>query len=204
MTDTATIVTLWGTYGTGTDEIATKLAEVLGVPMHRGAYSSDELKAAVMSPTDDPNADSWYLVQALPPGGNSKWRTIFRGVQQAQDQVREKLIAEVKEDAKRGGVFVGRNATYILRDYPNALHVRLDGPIEKRVARIVARQNLDQDQAQENAIFEDEVRAGMSIALFNWDPRQDEHYDLAVFTTNLEIDEVVNVIAGAVRAKLAN
>lgn len=197
------IITLWGTYGTGTDEIALKLSEKLGIPLHRGSYSSDDLKDAKFRPEDDPFAGNWYLVQATPPHGRATWRTIFKGVERAEDETRANLEREVKKDAERGGVFIGRNGTYILQGYPNALHVRLDGPIEKRVDRIVARQNISRAQAEEDAHFEDEVRAGMSLNLFDWDPRGNELYDLAVFTTSMDLDTVVEVIAAAAQAKLA-
>lgn len=199
----ALIVTLWGTYGTGTDEVADKLAEELNIPLHRGAYSSDDLKSAAKDPTDDINANSWYLVQAVPSHGRTTWRTIFRNVEQGMDKTRENLVRHVRDDAARGGVFVGRNATFILNKYPGALHVRLDGPLEKRVERVAKRQNLTPQQAEQDALFEDEVRASMSVQLFNWDPRTDEGYDMVLFTTDMDLDTVVAIIAGAARAKHA-
>ncbi len=40
----------------------------------------------------------------------------------------------------------------------------------------------------------------MAIALFDWDPRIPDHYDLVVNTSRIPLDAVVEMVLAAVRA----
>ncbi|HZK05473.1 MAG TPA: cytidylate kinase-like family protein [Actinomycetaceae bacterium] len=196
------IVTLWATYGSRLEEVALKLAEELNIPFRKGAFTSQDLKDAADRAAHDRGADGWYIVQAIPARGRRfTWRNIFQGVERSLDETRESLVRDVREQAREGGVFMGRNATVILGSYPNALHVKLDGPLEERIKRIMKERGVDERQAREDQRFEDDVRAQMSISLFDWDPRSEEGYDLTVQTTHLDTDTIVAIIAGAARAK---
>ncbi|MFZ0530510.1 MAG: cytidylate kinase family protein, partial [Propionicimonas sp.] len=102
-----------------------------------------------------------------------------------------------------GGVVLGRNATVVLAENPRALHVKLDGPVETRVARAAAEAGIDLDRAARRQVHEDAVRAEMSLKLYNWDPRQSDRYDLVINTAHLDDDAVVQIIVAASRAKAA-
>lgn len=199
------IVTLWGTYGSGTRRIAELLSEELGVPLHAGAFSSDDLeRAADPAAKPEPDGNAWYLVQAIRETGR-KYPTLNRlpTLERHAHEARSELIEAVQNDAKRGGVFMGRNGTMILADYPNALHVKLDGPCRERVQRGMEEDGISLAHARNRCRFEDDVRSQMSVSLFDWDPRDIDGYDLVLNTVQLSDAEVVEVITAASRMKLA-
>jgi len=97
---------------------------------------------------------------------------------------------------------VGRNGAYILADWPTALHVKLDGPLEQRIARAAQEAGISPDRAARRQKNEDKIRADMSIELYGWDPRDPTRYDLVVNTGRMDLDACVDLIAQAYRAKL--
>ena len=78
----------------------------------------------------------------------------------------------VIEAAREGGVITGRNGALILADWPGALHVLLDGPLQQRIERAAEESGIDVERAAKRQKREDQVRADMSIELYGWDPRE--------------------------------
>lgn len=200
------IVTVWATFGSGLDAFGKKLAEKLDVPFHKGAFSSDDLHGAAEGGGDaapEPDGDSWYLVQAVyEQGRRFQWRNIFQGVKRGREEQRQDLITAVQNDARRGGVFLGRNGTVILGNYPNALHVKLDGPVEARIQKAVKELGISEEKAREEQQFEDNVRSQLSVALFDWDPLVNDRYDLVLNATEMDLDLMVEIAAAASHAKM--
>jgi cytidylate kinase len=110
--------------------------------------------------------------------------------------------ATVQRWARDGGVIVGRNGAFILADLPNALHVKLDAPVEQRIARAAQEAGISTDRAARRQKNEDRVRADMSIELYGWDPHDATRYDLVVNTGRMDPDACVEIIAQACRTKL--
>ena len=98
-----------------------------------------------------------------------------------------------------GVVVLGRNATVILADHPGALHVKLDGPLEQRVARAAAEASIPLAEASRRQAREDRVRAEMSLRLYNWDPRSNDRFDLVINTGLVGLDAAVELILEALR-----
>ena len=98
---------------------------------------------------------------------------------------------EVIESARQGGVIMGRNGALILADWPGALHVLLDGPLQQRIERAAEESGIDVDRAAKRQKQEDQVRADMSIELYGWDPRESTRYDLLVNTGLMDLDTCV-------------
>lgn len=195
------VVTLWETHGSGMAEIAAALAERLGVPLHQGALSTEDLVGAAARGESAQNG--WYLVQATGrPGKRFRWGNLIDGTRKGNAEIAAETTAEIRELAAEGGVFQGKNATFILQDLPNALHVKLDGPFEKRLAGLIAA-GTPPFEAKDRIRFEDEIRSQMSEEIFGWNPLQDDLFDLVVNTTALEFETCIEVIAGAVLAKVA-
>lgn len=205
-TDTTTepVVTLFESYGSGADQVARKVAEALGVTYLGQRYSSEKLEEADAG--KDVDEDGAFL------------RFFKRFGQETTDHLDNILIPsdqrneydlvvennrDIFEATASGGVVLGRNATVILADNPAALHVKLDGPVEARIARASADAGIDLDRAARRQVHEDEVRAQMSIKLYNWDPRENDRYDLVINTGRLDLDTTVDIIVAASRAKAA-
>ena len=110
----------------------------------------------------------------------------------------EKLI---KEHARGGAVILGRAAAIILKDVPNALHVRLDGPPARRVEQAMAMEELSREDAERLRKSGDRAREGYVRHFYNADPRDPALYHLVIDSTALPVAAVVDVIAAAAVAK---
>jgi glucuronide carrier protein len=100
-----------------------------------------------------------------------------------------------------GGVIVGRDATVILSDMQGALHVRLQAPVRTRVARAAEALGISPDVAAQRQEREDRVRTQMSQRLMHWDPDDASRYDLVIDTSDVSLDEAVDMIVAASEAK---
>ncbi len=195
------VVTLWETHGSGMAEIAAALSARLDVPLHSGAFSTEDLVGAAARGENSQNG--WYLVQATGrPGKRFRWGHLIEGSRRANAEIAEENTREILSLSEDGGVFQGKNATFILQDLTNALHVKLDGPFEKRLAALVKKKNMSPNDAKDEIRFEDEIRSQMSEEIYGWNPLQDDLFDLVVNTTALDFDTIIEVIASAVLAKV--
>lgn len=188
---TRPVVTLFETYGSGATTIGRAVAEALGVPFIGQAFSSEDIEGAEQGRTQEDSLLERVLgtlgrTVAAADGG------IFSGPVLTKDAVGN--IRAVHESVADGGVILGRNATVILREVRTALHVKLDGPLEQRIARGAAEAGIDLGQARARQAREDRVRAELSLRLHNWDPRGNDHFDLVVNTGNVPTHVAVEMI----------
>jgi glucuronide carrier protein len=184
------VITLFETYGAGADVIGPRLAEALGVPYVGQVFSSDDIEDR-----SDPH-EGWIgrLVASLVGPGAAE--SAIEAAPEQEALVREN-VAAVLDAAKTGGVILGRNATVILADHPGALHVKLDGAPDHRIARAAAAAGIDEAQAGRRLAREERARAEMSLALYGWDPRLNDRYHLVVNTSLLGDDVTLQVILDA-------
>jgi cytidylate kinase len=199
---TTPVVTLFESYGSGASYIGPRVAQALGVPFHPQAFSSEELEAAM---TEREKEGVLARVFGAMGGSYTSYAGLEGpGVAMAQrdnyDLVVENTRA-VQEAARQGGVITGRNGALILADWPEALHVKLDGPLQQRIERAAKESGIDVQRAAKRQRREDQVRADMSIELYGWDPRETDRYDLAVNTGTMHLDTCVAIIVAAARIK---
>lgn len=118
------------------------------------------------------------------------------GVLAGEDYRREteKLI---REHAEGGAVILGRAGAIILRDDPRALHVRLDGPVERRVERAMRAEGLTREDAERLRKGGDRAREAYVRHFYGCDARDPSHYHLVIDSTALPVETVVEVIAAA-------
>jgi len=196
---TRPVVTLFESYGSGADYIGARVADALGVPFHTQAFSSDELEAAATAAEGGGLLSRVYAAM-----GGSYAGLDGPAVAMAQrddyDVVMENTRV-VQQEAHEGGVIMGRNGALILAHWPAALHVKLDAPLEQRVERAAREAGISVERARKRQKHEDQVRADMSLALYGWDPRETERYDLVVNTGTMDPDTCVDIIVQAARVK---
>lgn len=120
------------------------------------------------------------------------------GVLAGEDYRREteKLI---REHAREGAVILGRAGAVILRDEPGALHVRLDGPPERRVEQAMRLEGLSREDAERLRRDGDRAREAYVRHFYGCDARDPSLYHLVIDSTALPTDVVVDVIAAALR-----
>ena len=196
------VVTLFESYGSGAGYVSEKVAQALGIPLHAQAFSSEELENAM-----ERRESEGVLTRVFGAMGGP-YATYAGlegpGVALAQRDNYELVMQNtrfVKEAAREGGVLVGRNGAFILADWPGALHVRLDGPLQQRIARAAQESGIDTERAARRQKREDQIRADMSITLYGWDPRELDRYDLVVNTGTMDLDTCVDIIVQAARVK---
>jgi len=196
---TTPVVTLFESYGSGAGYVGPRVAEALGIPVHAQAFSSDEIERAMTE-----RESEGLLSQVFGAMGGSYAGLEGPAVAAAQRDNYELVMENtrlVTEEARQGGVIVGRNGALILADWPGALHVLLDGPLQRRIERAAEESGIDLQRAAKRQKREDQTRADMSILLYGWDPRETTRYDLVVNTGSLDLDTCVDIIVAAWRIR---
>jgi cytidylate kinase len=105
----------------------------------------------------------------------------------------------IREHAARGAVVLGRAGALVLHDHPGALHVRLDGPAERRVERMMELQGLERAEAERMRKDADRAREAYVRHFYGADARDPVHYHMVIDSTRLPLGAVVDAIAAALR-----
>jgi cytidylate kinase len=201
------VVTVSAAYGAGGAEVAPAVAERLGLPFVDRAIPAQVagrlgVPIAVAEANDETVVRGlWRLVTSLgampdPAGGvlpqtNTPDERSFR-------QQTERVLEEIADGD--GGVVLGRAAALVLRDRPDALHVRLDGPRDRRLAAAVGRSGRPVDDVRRELEANDRGREAYVRHFYRTDPALCRHYHLVVDTTVLPLDTVVDLVVAAARA----
>lgn len=200
---TAPVVTLFESFGSGATTVGEAVAAALDVPFHEQAFSSQQLEESAQQ-----REKEGLLTRMFDAMGDASFGGVDVGdvstAQRDRYDLVEQNTAQVEQWARTGGVIVGRNGALILADWPGALHVMLDGPLEQRIARAAEEAGISRERAARRQKNEDRVRANMSIKLYSWDPRDHVRYDLVVNTGRLDLDTCVEIIVNACRSKAAH
>ena len=198
---TTPVVTLFETYGSGASYIGPRVAQALRVPFHPQAFSSEEIERAMTE-----RENEGLLSRVFSALGGSYAALEGPAVAMAQQDNHDLVMDNtrtVTEAAREGGVITGRNGAFILAQWPGALHVLLDGPLQERIQRAAEESGIDAERAARRQKREDQVRADISIELYGWDPREPTRYDLVVNTGTMTLDACVDIIVQAARLKVA-
>jgi cytidylate kinase len=193
------VVTLFETYGSGASYIGPRVAQALGVPFHPQAFSSEAIERAM---TERENEGVLSRVFSVLGGSYAGLEGPAVAIAQRDnyDLVMDNTRT-VTDAAREGGVITGRNGAFILAEWPGALHVLLDGPLQERIERAAEESGIDVQRAAKRQKREDQVRADISIELYGWDPRDTTRYDLVVNTGTMALDTCVDIIVQAARVK---
>ena len=199
---TTPVVTLFESFGSGAEYIGQRVAAALGVPFHAGAFSSQEIEDAM---TRREAGGMLSRVFGAMGGTYAAYAGLEGGsVPDAQRDNYELVMEntrEVVKSAQQGGVIMGRNGALILADWPAALHVKLDGPLQARLKRIAETSGMSLEHAARRQKQEDQVRADISLELYGWNPQEFDHYDLLVNTGLMDLDMCVDIIVAAAKVK---
>jgi hypothetical protein len=95
------------------------------------------------------------------------------------------------------GVILGRAATVLLRDDPRVLHVRLHGPVERRVRRAAALEGISEDEARRRLELTDRARYAYVDTLYGVDPGAPGLYGLIVDATAMSLEDCAELIERA-------
>jgi cytidylate kinase len=202
------VVTVSASFGAGGAEIAPAVAERLGLPFHDRVIPA-QVAGRLGVPVAEAEANDetitrglWRLVSSLgtmpdPVGGVLPTSTLPD--ERAYRQQTERVLGEIA--AGPGGVVLGRAAAIVLRDRADVLHVRLDGPPERRLAAAVAHSGRPEDDVRRQRDAADRAREAYVRHFYRCDPREARHYHLVVDSTALPHDAVVDLVVTAARAR---
>jgi cytidylate kinase len=200
------IVTISAPYGAGGAEVAPAVAQRLGLPFHDRAIPA-RVAGRLGVPVAEAEANDetvvrglWRLVASLgtmpdPVGGVMPSSSVPD--ERAYRQQTERILAEVADSG--GGVVLGRAAAIVLGERPDALHVRLDGPPERRLADAVARSGRPEDDVRRDLEANDRTREAYVRHFYRCNPASARHYHLVIDSTAVSLDTVVDLIVLAAR-----
>ena len=96
---------------------------------------------------------------------------------------------------------LGRAGAMVLGDRPDVLHVRLDGPRDRRLAAAVERSGRPLDEVRREMEANDRTREAYVRHFYRCDPAEARHYHLVVDSTALPLETVVDLVVTAARAR---
>lgn len=202
------VVTISAAYGAAGAEVAPAVAARLGMPFHdRAIPVKVAARMGVTLAEAEANDETivrglWRLVTSLAtmpdPVGGVAPSAQAPDERSYRDQT-ERILLEIADGD--GGVVLGRAAAMVLAERADALHVRLDGPPEGRLAAAVARSGRDRDDVRREMETIDRGRESYVRHFYRCDPRSARHYHLVIDSTALPLDSVIDLVAAAARAR---
>src|SRR3954469_13324942 len=159
------VVTISAAYGTAGAEVAPAVADRLGLPFHDRAIPA-WVAGRLGVPVEEAEANDetvvrglWRLVASLgtmpdPVGGVLPTSNLPDA--RAYREQTERILGEIADGA--GGVVLGRAGALVLKDRPDALHVRLDGPRAQRLAAAIGRSGRSPEEVRSEMEANDRTR----------------------------------------------
>jgi hypothetical protein len=201
---TPPLVTISASYGAGGSQIGPAVAERLGVEFLDRAIPT-RVADRLQVPLDDALAHDESLGDAigrlvstfalLPELAGAMAQAGYL----AGEDYRRETERLIKEHSRGGAVILGRAGAVILGDHPDALHVRLDGPPDKRVAQAMQLEGLGRDDAERLRKDGDRAREAYVRHFYNRDAKDPSLYHLVIDSTAIPLEAVVEVIVAAAR-----
>ena len=198
-TDEKFVITINREIGSGGCTIGRKLAEKLGVKFYNKAVLQQLVNHFDISPEQidriKARKKNWWteLSELIATGMAPSYSDKLGEVTSRHLFEKEKeIILNIAEE--ESCVIAGRSGFFILKDHPNKLSVFVHAPLEKRIARVMRKQNLSEEEARDLIAKIDEGRDNYTKA-FTGTSRYDVHnYDLVLNTQNIDEDEAVETI----------
>ena len=202
------VVTISASYGAGGAEVGPAVAARLGLVFHDRAIPA-QVAGRLGVPLAEAEANDENVARGL-------WRIVaslgtmpdpMGGVVPVTEQLDERTFRQQTERVVReiadgpGGVVLGRGAALVLGERPDALHVRLDGPPERRLDAVVARTGRPREEVRRELRANDAAREGYVRRSYRADATSPRLYHLVIDSTALPLQTVVDLVVEAARAR---
>lgn len=221
------IITISRQYGSGGDEVAQRVTELLGYRIFdkrliaQAAADSGLWHQEISDYSEDNHKVRGFLDKLLnrtPTIAEAHvWHETTDGTRVVEEvKVSEDVAVTLVEKAIRTAhttgemIIVGRGGQVILRDEADVLHVRIEAPMEERIARVKAEMrqeratyNADIDlrrDAQDRIIERDEASADYLQRYYSEKLNDPLLYHIVLNTGKLSIHQAADIIAGLVQA----
>ena len=194
-----TIVTVSASYGAGGAIVGPQLAERLEVPFLDRAIPTEVAQRLAV-----PLEEASVRDQAI---GGLLSRVALRlapigmafGAEPA-DAIGEDSYCRATEEIIReraalgDAVILGRAAALVLKDDPRALHIRLDGPRERRIEQAIRLGEGERSAVERRLDETDRAREAYVRHFYHADARSAGHYHLLIDSTAVPLEAVVEMI----------
>ncbi|TFV61759.1 cytidylate kinase-like family protein [Geodermatophilus sp. DF01-2] len=202
------VVTISASYGAGGAEVGPAVAVRLGLVFHNRVIPA-QVAGRLGVPLAEAEANDETVARGL-------WRVVaslgampdpMGGVVPVTEQLDERTFRQQTERVVReiadgpGGVVLGRAAALVVGDRPDALHVRLDGPAERRLEAAVGRIGRPREEVRRELRANDAAREGYVRRAYRVDPVAAHNYHLVIDSTALPLQTVVDLVVTAARAR---
>jgi cytidylate kinase len=196
------LVTISAAYGAGGSLIGPRVAQRLGV-----RFLDRAIPVSVADQLEVPREG--LSQQPVPRSVFRRWLPkfvpathVFAGTAtrddpttMTEDEFRLATEQALHEFSEVGAVILGRAAAVVLRDEPGALHVRLDGPIERRIGQAMVIHGVDRPTAERELKIADRARESYVERWYGVDPHDPRCYDLVIDSTRINVETCVELIA---------
>lgn len=218
------VITINGEYGSGAPEIGVEVARTLGMDYVDRlvlAEASRRIRVPVAAlaereertPTLGERAarllqrvlERSALTGGDPYFGASMDALLFQpypeGTHEASQEIDDRrfvqTISQAIRDLAQSGdlVIVGRASNLVLKDHPQALHIGLVAPWERRVRVIMEREHLDKPTAERRIIQVERARDIYYRRFYRVDARDPHQYHLVLNTGVLTFHQAADIIA---------
>lgn len=198
------VVTIGREYGSGGHEIGALAAQKLGVPLYDKevltlAAKESGICTEIMESHDEKASVSGMLSMAPAASVNGMGFGLQMSMNQRVFLAQFAAITKLAEE--KSCVVVGRCADYVLRDMKNVTHVFIYASPEKRAARIMEKEHVDESQARELIRKTDKQRKNYYnfFADGNWGMRS--NYDLMLRTDGHTTEELADILCAFAHLK---
>jgi cytidylate kinase len=202
------LVTISAAYGAGGSLVGPRLADRLGVP-----FLDRAIPVSVADHLEVPREG--FTRKELPRDTFRRWLPRFAPAARlfsadaigtdpaamSEQEFRDATERVLHEYAEAGAVIIGRAAAVVLRDEPGALHVRLNGPADRRIGQAMVVLGVDRPTAERELKIADRTRETYVMRWYGVDPHDSRCYDLIINSTRINVEHCVEVIATAARTR---
>ncbi|MGY6501805.1 MAG: cytidylate kinase-like family protein [Acidimicrobiales bacterium] len=196
------IITVSASYGAGGSLVAPLVADRLGLPYLNRAQAASDSQRMHQEATEAAHSDE-ELERGL-------WRRLLGALAATPTEL--SIPGEMAEhpdratrreaerqlhsfmDEHEGGVVLGWAAALV---FPDALRVRLDGPVEQRIVQGMAIEGLSEDEARRRQKNTDEVRRLYWRRLYQRDWMDPAHFHLWLDGTAFTSEAIAEAVAVA-------
>ena len=207
------IVTISGAFGAGATTVGPAVAEQLGLPfLDRAipvavartlavpvdaALGQDERRPSFIQRVIASMAAAGTPLGVNPTPQTTAVMPTHEMFKLATEQVLRELVTE------GGGVVLGRAAAVVLAGHPNTLHVRLHGPRDARITRVMEHDHTDRESAAKLTDQTDRAWESYVHYFYKTDLKDARLYHLMIDTTVIPLDTCTQIIVTAAQGMAA-
>lgn len=199
------VVTISASYGAGGSLIGPSLATALDVPfLDRAVPARNTTSGGATSESVVDEERTSSLIERIVATFANMPDAFAPGAAPApakapDDELRRETEARVRAFVAHhgAGVILGWGATVLL---PRAFHVRLHGPVERRILQAMRIEGLDREEAERRQLDTDRVRSQYMKRMHGRDVNDLDLFHLVIDSTALPVDATVRLIEAAATA----